>query len=380
MDLYLQPRSRTRWASFENPLAVKGGAGKTNHAWKGAASAPLAAGETVVLMDAQGPGVIRRIWLTVRVRTPQMLRSLRVDCYWDGAATPAVSAPLGDLFGAILGQTSAFENELFCSPEGRSFCCYVPMPFRSHAKITLTNESDMLLTHVFYDVNFTLETVPDDALYFHASFRRESPTQLGHDFEILPRVTGRGRYLGAHVGIVTSPQYDGTWWGEGEVKVFLDGDREFPTLCGTGTEDYISTGWGQGVFHQRYHGSLVADKATRQWGMYRYHIPDPVTFDGDCRVTLQQIGGASKEVFLRALEGGAVMQAISTQCLPDPICCIVGSEDKVDLGKLPPDAWINFLRSDDVSAVALFYLDRSENSLPKLPDVNARKPEPARQP
>jgi hypothetical protein len=134
----------------------------------------------------------------------------------------------------------------------------------------------------------------DDVLYFHASWRRESPTKVGRDFEILPRVEGKGRFLGANVGVLADPKNLG-WWGEGEVKMYLDGDTEYPTLIGTGTEDYIGTGWGQKPFAGRYQGCYVSDDEAHIYSFYRYHVPDPVYFEKSARVTIQQIGGTSKK-------------------------------------------------------------------------------------
>ena len=219
----------------------------------------------MTLADVQGAGVVRRIWITIDDRSPRMLRALRVEMFWDGAATPAVSAPIGDFFGAGLGLLVPFENALFWVPEGRSFNTNVPMPFRRGARIVLVNESGVDLSHVFYDVDYTAEPVAADALYFHAYWHRLRPTRLGEDFEILPRVSGRGRYLGATIGVVTDPSYGESWWGEGELKVYLNDDQARPTLVGTGTEDSIGSGWGQGVFVNRFQGSTVADQTRRVW-------------------------------------------------------------------------------------------------------------------
>src|SRR5262249_40953488 len=131
----------------------------------------------------------------------------------------------------------------------------------------------------------------DDVLYFHAFWTRVVKPELKKDFAILPAVNGKGRYLGMNMGVITDPVYQKSWWGEGEVKIYLDGDKDLPTLNGTGTEDYIGTGWGQGVFAHQYQGCLVADEAQRQWAFYRYHVPDPVYFQQRCEVTIQVMGG-----------------------------------------------------------------------------------------
>ncbi len=277
--LYRMPDGvESRWASPENPLGERSSGGKENAGRKGRPMVQLKAREQLVLAEANGTsGTVRRIWVTISDRSPQMLRGLRIDMFWDGARTPAVSAPFGDFFGVGLGRTASFESALFADPEGRSFNCYVPMPFRTGMKIAVTNESGRDLPMLFYDVDYTVgDKHGPDAMYFHAHWRRESPTKMQKDFEILPRVEGRGRYLGANFGVISDQKhYFKTWWGEGEVKVYLDGDREQPTLNGTGTEDYIGTGWGQGKYSHLYQGCLVADAEHMQYCFYRYHVPDP---------------------------------------------------------------------------------------------------------
>jgi hypothetical protein len=372
MDMYLhQPKTHTRWASYENPSAGKGQASTRNRGHKGSAFAPIPAGQTATLVDSDGPGIIRRIWITVADRSPQMLRSLRLECFWDHAAKPAVSAPLSDFFSVAMGRLATFESELFASPEGRSFCCFIAMPFRSHARITVTNDSAKDLSHLFYDVNFTLEPLPAEAMYFHAHFRRQSPTTLGQDFEILPRVTGRGRFLGSNVGLMADPLCDGTWWGEGEVKAFLDGDRQHPTLAGSGLEDYISTGWGLSKFSQRYHGCLVDDPANRQWSFYRLHMIDPIYFHADCRVTLEQVGGAPKAKVAEAQARGAKLMPISTD-VNGKFTQLLELSPVPTLAELGDECWVNFLRQDDLCATAYFYLDRPTNDLPPIPSVELR--------
>lgn len=368
-----QPDEHSRWSSPENPNGRQGAGAKENHGAKGRAFVPLKAGEAHTLLEVSGAGVITRIWMTVMDRSPEMLRSLKVEMFWDGAKTPAVAAPLGDFFGVGLGRTAKFHNAFFASPEGRSFTCLIPMPYRTGARIRITNESGKDLSHLFYDVDFLETPRRDEAdLYFHAHWRRERATELGKDFEILPRVEGRGRYLGANIGVNANARYEDTWWGEGEVKVYLNNDDKHPTLAGTGTEDYIGTGWGQGEFATPFSGSLVADEKEKQWAFYRFHVPDPVWFETGCRVTLQQIGGAMKEKV-------AKLQRAGVPLIPVTIDVVGELRHLHDPGKITdlatadlPDGWINFYRSDDVSAVAYFYLDRPENGLPALPAVGER--------
>ena len=273
-----QPHAVTRWSSFENPGGDKGIGGQENLGARGHAFDTVAPGETKVLLNIQGCGTIHRIRLTLRQRLPTELRALRLDMRWDGAEKTAVSVPLGDFFCAGLGMVP-FENELFASPEGQSFVTTVPMPFRTAATITLTNESNQPISHLFYDINFTLtDAHHDNVMYFHAHWRRENPTTLGQDFELLPRVEGNGRFLGTAISVITDPIYSGSWWGEGEVKLYLDNDQTYPTLVGSGTDHYIGTGWGQSTFAQRFQGSLIANNDKGWYSFYRLHIPDPIYF------------------------------------------------------------------------------------------------------
>jgi len=350
----------TRWASPENPSGAKGRAAQANGGRKGAPTIAIKAGQSAVLAEARGTsGTVRRIWMTFGDRSPKMLRSLRVDIYWDGARTPAVSAPLGDFFGIGLGRMVPFESALFSNPEGRSLNTVVPMPFRTGMRIVLTNESEADLPELFYDVDYTVgDRHPANVLYLHAHWRRERATTIRRDYEILPRVAGRGRYLGTNIGVVANTgEYFNTWWGEGEVKIYLDGDSALPTLAGTGTEDYVGTAWGQGAYAHRYQGSPVADErdGRMQYAFYRYHVPDPVWFRRDVRVTMQQIG------YLTDYSRGGVVRAGRR---------LLRAGATNDSLPLATDG--KFERSDDWSSCAYFYLDRPENGLPALAAVAER--------
>ena len=357
--LYEMPEGvETRWASGENPTGEKGRGGQANGGRKGSPTVPIKAGESRVLAEAKGTsGTVRRIWMTFPDRSPRMLRSLRIDIYWDGSKTPAVSAPLGDFFGLGLGRMVPFQSALFSNPEGRSFNCFVPMPFKTGMRIVMTNESHEDLGELFYDVDYTLGDRHDArTLYFHAHYRRENPTTLQRDYEILPRVEGRGRYLGTNIGvIVNQKEFFNTWWGEGEIKIYLDDDRELPTLIGTGTEDYVGTAWGQGQYAHLYQGSPVADEGANRWCFYRYHVPDPVYFYRDVRVTMQQIG------YLADHSRGGLVREGRKLYRAGP--GLVEKDIRTD-GK--------FERADDWSSCAYFYLDRPENNLPRLDPVEKR--------
>jgi hypothetical protein len=353
---HLPKQVESVWASPENPNGQRGQGARENGGRKGRASVPLPAGQQLVLAEVSGrSGTVRRIWLTMDDRTPRMLRSLRIDVYWDGAPTPAVSSPLGDFFGVGLGRTTSFASALFTSPEGRSFNSYAPMPFRTGMKIVVTNESHSDLKMLYYDVDYTLgDQHGADTLYFHAYFRRENPTTLQNDYEVLPHIKGMGRYLGANFGVIPDQNlYPNQWWGEGEVKIYLDGDLDLPSLVGTGTEDYTGTGWGEGPYAHLYQGCPIVDK-NRAYCFYRYHIPDPIYFRREIRVTIQQIGHIKT-------------QPPMVGKLPEPLYRAVPGLQPFE-GKQTG----YFERQDDWSSCVYFYLDKPENGLPPLQPVERR--------
>ena len=368
-------KSYTRWSSPENLNGVAGQGGKENDGGKGHPYDPIKAGETLTLLDVKGTGVVTRMWITVADRSATMLRSLKFEMYWDGESRPAVSVPFGDFFSVGLGRTAPFHNALFANPEGRSFQCFIPMPFKTGARITITNESDKDLMHCFFDVDYQLTDENEwsaDNMYFHASWSRDSATTLTKDFEILPQVTGRGRFLGATVGVNASASYLKSWWGEGEVKIYLDGDTDHPTLNGTGTEDYIGTGWGQGSYANSYAGCLIADDVRKQWSFYRFHIPDPVYFSDKCMVALQQIGGDAKSEVLKMQQAGAKLAPVTIDIGGKLVQLYKkGHIVKLDSAGLP-DGWTNFYRSDDVSATAYYYHESPAGNDHPLQDVSYR--------
>lgn len=364
-----QGAGEPRWVSPENPSGAKGQGGRENKGAKGHAFETIPVGGSHVLADIKGAGTIDRMWLTIEDRSPEALRGLRLEMFWDGAKTPAVSVPLGDFFLHGAGEMKPMETALFVSAEGRSFVSYMPMPFRTGARIVVTNESGKQVNLIFYDINYrALPSQPKDALYFHAWWSRDRSTELGQDFRILPRIEGRGRFLGASITLLTNPAYDKSWWGEGEVKIALDGDRALPTLVGTGTEDYIGTAWGQGAYINRFQGAPIADEASGRWTFYRFHIPDPIFFDRDIMVSLQQIGGWPKAKVMELQKAGAPLIPVTV----DPGSrnnfrqLLAGAEPVPLTDPSLPDGWTNFYRSDDVAAVAYFYLDRPESGLPQI--------------
>lgn len=284
----------TRSICFENATGERGGGGRAASPLgvgrKGDPARVLSPGEEVVLADIAGPGCIRHIWLTGPM-SPKALRALVVRAWWDGQEHASIECPLGDLFGFAHGRTPAFESAAHSVGPRYGLNLWLPMPFASRARITLTNEHNRPAT-VFYQIDLTLgDRHPVDLGRLHVLFRRANPTTPGQDFELLPRREGRGRYLGAVIGV--RPLSDG-WWGEGEAKIFLDGDTDFPTVCGTGSEDYVGLSFGIQPSAFRYHGAnwreADDDTHTGRVSMYRWHMPDPVVWKTDIRVTIQQIG------------------------------------------------------------------------------------------
>jgi Protein of unknown function (DUF2961) len=362
---------QSRLSSFENQNGSKGQGGRTNTGAKGNAFEPLKAGETKTLLEISSAGMIQRIWCTIDDRSPVMLRALRLRMYWDGEAKPAVDVPLGDFFGAG-ARPVAFESELLSDPEGRSFNCYIPMPFRKGARVTLTNEGTNDLKLLFFDIDFTtLPSLAKAALYFHACWTRTNHAPIGLDATILPKVYGHGRFLGTSIVVNVNAGYDPSWWGEGEVKGYLDRDSISPTINGTGAEDYIGTGWGEGTFAHRYQGCLVADGKSHQYAFYRFHVPDPIWFSADCRITIQQIGGFFADS-VKSLQAHGVPLRPVTVSGADRFHRLFEPGESDALSHAGSHDWTNFYRSDDYAATAYFYLDRPTSDLPPLATVKER--------
>ena len=365
-----------RWSSFENITGAKGQGGMENYGAKGHPYDVIRSGASAELLNTGGPGIINRMWITISNRSAHALRGLVINMYWNDEEKPAVSVPFGDFFGIGLGKTAEFENALFANPEGRSFNSYLQMPFKKKAKIEIVNQMDYDIAMIFFDVNYQLlNHWDDDLLYFHAYWHRDTSTSLAEDFNILPKINGKGRFIGTNVSVQANPEYKDYWWGEGEIKMYLDGDDTYPTLVGTGTEDYIGTAWGQGKFFNRYNGCSVADPGNYQWSFYRYHIIDPVFFGSDLKVTLQQMGGTSKRNVVEMEKAGVGLIPVTINGDDSELIHIYYPDSIINLENpdLPGDeAWTNFFRSDDISAVAYFYLNSPKNDLPEIQDVATR--------
>lgn len=319
-DIYnLDVKLESRSISFENPTGEPGEGGKAASeigvGRKGAPNKRIQPGEEVVLCDIDGPGTIRHIWMTgewTNFRWLEssneriaLLRSTVVRAYWDGQKYPSIECPLGDFMGFAHSKVTPYQSAVHSIGENGAFNFWLPMPFTDGTKITLTNESDMEFW-LFYQIDYTInDPHPDNIGRLHVCFRRENPTTLKEDFELLPQRKGTGRYIGSVMGIRTL--HPG-WWGEGEVKIYMDGDDEFPTICGTGSEDYVGLSYGIQNTTYTYHGCnlLFTSDSTvialdiqagkdvdmnRQYiSMYRWHLPDPIYWKEECRITIQQIG------------------------------------------------------------------------------------------
>jgi len=303
--------AKTRSISPENLTGEKGMGGcaiegtgsgaarELGKGWKISPSVKISAGETFDIADIQGPGAIQQIWMTPTGNW--RFNILRI--YWDEQPHPSVECPLGDFFASGWGEYAQLTSLAVCVNPGSAFNSYWEMPFKKRCRITLTNigEEEMVL---YYQINYTLTDVPKDCGYFHAQFRRINPLPYKDDYTILDGVQGQGHFVGTYLAWGSN---NSGWWGEGEIKFFMDGDDQFPTICGTGTEDYFcgsyafinpKTGKYQEYttpyagFHQviRPEGDI---KSQTRFGMYRWHITDPIRFQQDLRVTIQALGWRS---------------------------------------------------------------------------------------
>jgi hypothetical protein len=286
-----------RTISFENPTGAKGSAGTAHGGRKGAPSRMIAAGERVVLADFAGLGCVRHFWLTLPPMPPHEMRAPILEIYYDGAREPSVSVPVLDFFGCPLGRPVAFASQWNAAQEARGFNSWLPLPFRRHVRVEFVNASERRFP-LYYQLSLTTEDIAPSAGLLHATFRRENPTQLKRDFTIAEGLRGPGRFFGCNVGIRVLPEEGFSWYGEGEVKMFLDGDREHPTWCGTGLEDYVGSAWGMGAHVTPLQGApLIAQAQGAAMpefvSFYRWHDPDPICFERELRVTLQQIGAVA---------------------------------------------------------------------------------------
>ncbi|MCS6949434.1 MAG: glycoside hydrolase family 172 protein [Armatimonadota bacterium] len=297
--LPLLSEAETRSISAENPTGERGGGAKAEpdagnpasmlgKGWKVRPCITLAAGTTTTLADIQGPGVIQHIWITVDVRA---YRDTVLRMYWDGESAPSVEVPLGDFFCNGHGlRYNVVSIPVAVNPSG-GFNCYFPMPFRQRALITIENQRWEKIDGFFYQITYALTDVPDHAAYLHAQWRRSMTTREQPEHVILDGVRGQGHYVGTFLAWT---QLSNGWWGEGEIKFFMDGDTEHPTICGTGTEDYFCGAWGFGeTFNAPFTGYPLWRREPGEvprHALYRWHILDPIRFKQSLKVTIQALG------------------------------------------------------------------------------------------
>ncbi len=340
--------ARTRSISPENFTGEKGAGGmatdgtgrnaarELGQGWKVSPSITLKPGEVFTLADIEGPGAIQQIWMTPTGKW----RFWILRMYWDGEKEPSVEVPLGDFFACGWGQYAQVSSLAVCVNPGSAFNCYWLMPFRRHCRITIENLHSDNQT-LYYQINYTLTDIPDDEAYFHAQFRRVNPLPYKEVYTIVDGIRGKGQYVGTYMAWQAN---NNGWWGEGEIKFYMDGDRDFPTICGTGTEDYFCGSYcfvvkdaaGKDQYREfttPYAGMPQVIRPDGMWntqmrfGLYRWHIVDPVRFDSDLRVTMQALGWR-------------------------------------DGGRYLP------LR-EDIASVAYWYQTEPHNPFPKLPDRDA---------
>lgn len=320
---------KSRAINAENPTGERGKGGTTaSHLGRSRKGAPclrdLAPGSVTTLADINGTGIIQHIWITVPDKTSEadcyVLSDLVIRMYWDEEVYPSVECPLGDFFCNGFAADCEINSAPIVVVPSRGMNCYFPMPFQRRARITIENQHQNPLPCFFYQIDYCLyDVLPDETAYFHAQWNRQRITEKAVDYVILDNVTGKGRYVGTYIALTTLERY---WWGEGEIKFYLDGDVEYPTICGTGMEDYFGGSWS---FARPVNGRTTECNYSTLWmgypyyskedtkifnqyhntdtlpqrGFYRWHIPDPIFFEEDIKVTLQQIGVSHGGLFER---------------------------------------------------------------------------------
>jgi hypothetical protein len=354
MPLY-DPTIKSRAITAENMKGEKGRGGMAGGGRKGSPCLwNFQAGQVYTFAEIEGPGVIRHIWIATGADgrlPPDIARNVILRFYWDGQETPSVEVPITDFFGVCHGRRVTHESEYTLTPDDKAFNCFFPMPFAKSARLTVCNENEEPVGVFFYQVDYTIgDAVTSDTPYFHAQFRRDLNTTLMEDFVILDGVKGKGRFLGANVGLVDRFAKTGAWWGEGEVKIYLDGDTEFPTICGTGSEDYALSAWGLRSFDSMDAGAPLGQG--KYISYYRYHTKDPIYFSEDIKVTVQQLGN-----------DGQMEPA-------DPEGPLGEYIERGEYYKDAPGG--NFERVDDMCATAYWYQTLPTQPFPPFPDKETR--------
>jgi hypothetical protein len=313
-NLYRVSDAKTRSISPENFSGEKGKAGMADPAdrdkrnvanasnaardlgqgWKVNPFVVIKAGEVFTMAEITGPGAIQHIWMTPTGKWRFSI--LRI--YWDDETEPSVECPVGDFFGMGWNEYSPLVSSPICVNPGSAFNSYWQMPFHKKCRITMENVNDAEAMTLYYQIDYTFTEVPADAGYFHAQFRRSNPNENSL-YTIADGIRGKGQYVGVYLAWGVN---NNGWWGEGEIKFFIDGDSKFPTICGTGTEDYFCGSYNfdrEGKYTEfctPYSGLVQVIrpdgvyKSQQRFGLYRWHIMDPVRFDSDLKITIQDLG------------------------------------------------------------------------------------------
>lgn len=343
--------AKSRSLSAENVKGEKGKGGmategvsagcahELGQGWKISPYIVLEPGEVREIGDIDGPGMIKHIWI---VDNADVNRALTLRVYWDHHERPSVETPLCDFFAsADYQEYRQLTSMMVCVNPKRAFNCYWEMPFYKHCRITLENNHFKPVI-VYYQIDYIIDDLPEGLAYFHAQFRRQNPLPYKEVYTILDNVSGKGHYVGTYMfwGVNNNG-----WWGEGEIKFYLDGDKDFPTICGTGTEDYFCGSWNFDIggkyqeFCTPYAGLAKVLKpdglyrSQARFSMYRWHVCDPVYFETDIRVTIQALGWRSS-----------------------------------DSESLPRRRYLPL--QDDISSVAFWYMDKPCDTFPEFPDKN----------
>lgn len=328
-DLATIKEGRSRAITAENKTGEKGMGGMQESALgksrKGSPCIPfLKAGENILLADIKGPAVIEHIWMTVTDKISEkncfVLRDLVLRFFWEDEDTPSIECPLGDFFCNGFAKGYQVKSLPIVVNPTRGFNCYFSMPFNKRARIYIENQGEEDIPNFFYQIDYSeYDDFIPDITYLHASWRRQKNTDKTKDYVILDQVHGRGHYVGTFLALSLLERY---WWGEGEVKFFLDGDEKYPTICGTGTEDYFGGAWSFGkqengqTMEQTYqtpflgypflsriddsvHNDYHMDDCPTMRALYRFHILDSIRFEKEIKVTLQQIGSCHRGLFER---------------------------------------------------------------------------------
>lgn len=273
---------------------ASGAARDLGEGWKVNPYIIIESGETFTIAEMDGPGAIQHIWMT----PTGVWRWSIIRIYWDDETSPSVECPLADFFCMGWNQYSPLVSMPVCVNPGSAFNCYWSMPFRKHCRITIENINPKDSMILYYQVNYTLTEVPEDAGYFHAQFRRTRYNETS-DFTVVDGIKGKGQFVGVYLAWGL---HNNGWWGEGEMKFFIDGDQKYPTICTTGLEDYFCGSYNfdrDGKFTEfctPYAGlpQVIRPDGTynsqERFGLYRWHIMDPVRFDKDFKATIQDLG------------------------------------------------------------------------------------------